>query len=97
MQRLVEQVLSNRLSTSSWRTVKGAVNLWRPLAASRGWSPVIATDDPLAGMKMTVFVMTLTLNTALVYKSISNYVWGLRSWMQHQRQDLGAVLQQLYP
>ena len=87
MQRVVEQVLSNRLATSSWRTVQGALRLWRPLAGQRGWGVVIATDDPQAGMKMTVFVMTLMLNTNLVYKSISNYVWGLRSWMQHQRQQ----------
>lgn len=82
----LEQLLDNRLSTSSWKKISRAVTLWRVLAASEGWSPIISTDDPLRGGKLVAFVLNLVDDTELVYKSIELYVWGLRTWMQLQHQ-----------
>ena len=44
------------------------------------------TDDPIRGGKLSTFVNYLAHETELAYSSISNYVWGLRTWMKFQRQ-----------
>lgn len=82
----LEQIMDNRLSTSSWRSVSAAMSRYLPLCEERGWSPVIATDDPMRGAKLTTFVWTLVASTALVWGSISTYVWGVRVWHMAQRQ-----------
>ena len=91
---IVEGVLDNRLSTSSWRTVKAGVKLWRAVAVERGWSAIIHTDDPHRGAKLVTFVGSLLTDTALVWGSISAYVWGVRTWMTLQHQaDPGLGLE----
>ena len=90
----VEQILDNRLSCSSWRTLGAALNRWRPIAERHGWSVVIPADDPTRGGKLVTFVVTMVDDSDLTYKSIENYVWGLRTWMklQHQPDPAFGVL-----
>ena len=82
----VDELLDNRLSSSSWRTIHAAVKRWRVVAGREGWSTVIPTDDPDRGGKLVAFVLDMVEDSELVYSTIEGYVWGLRSWMKHQRQ-----------
>ena len=84
----VEDVMDNRLSSSSWRTVKGGIKIWREVADLRGWPPIITSDDPMRGGKLAAFVMHMVQNTDLVYGSIEKYIWGVRTFMQvHHEAD----------
>ena len=83
----VERIVDNRLASSSWRKVEAALNHWRPFAAGQGWPTIIRSNDPLRGGKLAGFVTMLVLSTALVYASITKYVWGLCEWMKLQHQD----------
>ena len=46
----------------------------------------MTSDDPERGGKLAAFVLHMVDQTELVYSSISNYVWGLCTWMGLQRQ-----------
>ena len=83
---MVENVLDNRLSSSSWRTVVSGMKLWRQVAEAEGWSPIIVTDDPERGGKLATFVCHMVENTDLVWGSIESYVWGVRTWMKAQHE-----------
>ena len=83
----VEQIIDNRLASSSWRKVDASLKYWRPFAVAQGWPTIIASGDPLRGGKLAGFVTMLVLTTALVYASITKYVWGLCEWMKLQHQD----------
>ena len=82
----LEQVLDNRLAPSSWRTVNTALAKWRKLCAERGWPVVLRTDDPDRGGRLTAFMHYMVEDTELVWGSIQNYLWGLRTWMKLQHQ-----------
>ena len=90
----VEDMLDNRLSDSSWRTVQGGMNIWKEVAAHERWSTILHTDDPDRGPKMVTFVCHMLQDTSLVWGSIESYVWGVRTWMmlQHQADPLMGVL-----
>ena len=90
----LNDILDNRLSASSMRSVTTAANYWYPLAELYGWPRVIVTDDQSRGAKLVTFVLHLLQDTALVADSISNYVWGLRWYMklQHQADPIFGVL-----
>ena len=81
---VMHEVMDNRLSSSSWRTVSAGVAIWGAVCAAYGWERVLRTDDPLRGGKLAAFVLHMTTKTTLVYGSIENYVWGVRVWMQSQ-------------
>ena len=83
---VVENVLDNRLSSSSWRSVMAGLKIWRHVAESEGWSPIIATDDPERGGKLATFVCHMVDNTDLVWGSIETYVWGVRTWVKAQHE-----------
>ena len=89
----VEQIMDNRLSSSSWQKINTALKSWRAFASERGWEVVIKTDDPMRGGKLAAWVTSLVALTSLVYASISKYVWGLCTWMtlQHQADPRVAV------
>ena len=82
----LEQVLDNRLSSSSWRKVKSGMKIWREVADFRGFAHVLATGDRHRGAKLVAFVMHMSMDTELVWGSIQTYVWGVRVWMQSQHQ-----------
>ena len=90
----IEDMLDNRLSDSSWRTIDSGLNRWKELARSEGWSTIIPTDDPDRGPKLATFVCHLLQDTNLVWASIDSYVWGVRTWMmlQHQADPLMGVM-----
>ena len=89
----VEQIMDNRLSSSSWQKINTALKSWRAFASERGWAVVIETDDPMRGGKLAAWVTSLVALTTLVYASISKYVWALCTWMtlQHQADPRVAV------
>ena len=80
------RTLDNRLSESSWRTVKSGLKLWRAVAEDHGWPAIISTDDPLRGGKLVTWVRRMVEDTALTYKSIDCYLWGVRKWHELQEQ-----------
>ena len=82
----LEQVLDNRLSDSSWRTVRAGLTRWRQYCASEGFEPILPSDDPDRGGKLVGFVLLMLVETQLVYASIEHYVWGVRTWMKLQHQ-----------
>ena len=82
----LDEVLDNRLRPSSLRTVDTAVKWWRAVCSKYGWPDVIASDHPERGGRMATFMLYLADDTELTWASISGYEWGLRAWMQLQRQ-----------
>ena len=53
----MHEVMDNRLSSSSWRTVSDGVAIWGAVCAAYGWERVLRTDDPLRGGKLAAFVL----------------------------------------
>ena len=47
----------------------------------------MVTDDSSRGGKLATYVTYMAYETELAFSSISNYVWGLRTWMKFQRQS----------
>ena len=90
----LEELLDNRLATSSWNTVSSGVRRWRAVAATHGWPAVIPTDDPARGGKLVTFVLTMVYETELAYSSIELYAWGMRTWqkLQHQQDPALGVM-----
>ena len=43
---VMHEVMDNRLSSSSWRTVSAGVAIWGAVCAAYGWERVLRTDDP---------------------------------------------------
>lgn len=82
----VEQILDNRLSTSSWRTVSAGLKKWRLVAAREGWPTILHSDDSQRGGRLATWVLDMVEDTELVYSSIEGYLWGVRTWMKLQRQ-----------
>jgi len=82
----VDHVMDNRLGTSSHQSVRAALAHWDVVRARHGWGRILVTDDPTRGGKLATFTMYLVHATELAYSSISNYTWGLRTWMKFQRQ-----------
>ena len=82
----VQEFLSERLKPSSQRTVNAAVSHWRRVVQLYGWNDVILSDDPHRGGKLAAFVMHMARNTDLGSSSISNYVWGLRTFVKSKQQ-----------
>ena len=82
----VMRAMDNRLSVSSWNTIKSGVKRWRRCARDHGFSVVIATDDLERGAKIAYWLKDMVVENVLVWKSISNYLWGMRQWQQLQGQ-----------
>jgi hypothetical protein len=83
----VDRVMDNRLGASSHRSVRAALAYWDTVRGRHSWSRVLVTDDPTRGGKLATFVTFMAFETELAFSSISNYVWGLRTWMKFQRQS----------
>ena len=83
---LLHDVVDNRFAASSWRSIYSGVAKWQVVADKYGWDQVIKTDDPQRGGKLTAFVLSLVKDTDLVFSSIENYLWGVRSWHELQLQ-----------
>jgi hypothetical protein len=83
---MIDDLLDNRLSASSMRSIHAALAKWNEVVLKFGWPRIIASDDPSRGGKLAAFVLQLVHDTTLVASSIVNYVWALRSWMKLQRQ-----------
>ena len=82
----VMRVLDNRLSASSWGTIKSGVKRWRACAMACGFSVILATDDLERGSKIARWLKHMVQENILVWKSISSYLWGMRQWQQLQGQ-----------
>ena len=82
----VEEILSDRLSSSAHGSMSAALTHWRTVVSRYGWPEVIVADDPNRGGKLAAFVVYLVQETHLKATSIANYVWALRAWFKFQRQ-----------
>ena len=68
------------------RMVKSALERWTLVCARHNWSRVIVSDDPSRGGKLATFIVYLLDDTELTAGTITNYLWGVRTWMKLQRQ-----------
>ena len=82
----IDELLDARLSVSSRGTASAALRLWDIIVTRYGWSRIIVSDDPMRGGKLATWINYMVNETSLAASSISNYAWGLRSWMKYQRQ-----------
>ena len=81
-----DEILGQRLSSSSQQSINAALGHWRVVCSRHGWPEVILTDDPLRGGKLATFMMYLCDETDLAGVSIGNYTWALRTHMKQSRQ-----------
>ena len=90
-----EEIMDSRLATKSMGTVQTAADRWQAFCISIGIDPVIMTDDPERGCKMVLWGNSMCDDTSLVYKSIQNYFWGMRTWhkLQHEADPALGVMQ----
>ena len=90
----IDELFDNRLSASSMRTVSRAIDLWDEAREPYGWDQVILTDDRQRGAKMVCFVRHMMRDMNMPYSTITNYVWGMRTWMglQHQADPCAGVI-----
>ena len=90
----LDEIMDNRLSSSSMRKVSRALDLWDEAREHLGWPQVIMTGDPERGAKMVVFARYLAENVDLTYQSICTYVWRLRQWckLQHQADPCEGII-----
>ena len=74
----LEQLLDNRLSDSSWRTIQAGFKRWKEVCKEEGWSTIIPTDDPERGGKLVTFVLCMVDQTEFVFSSHSATpnIWG---------------------
>ena len=82
----VMKAMDNRLSASSWNTIKSGVKRWRRCARDHGFSVILSTDDLERGAKIAYWLKDMVQENVLVWKSISSYLWGMRQWQQLQGQ-----------
>jgi hypothetical protein len=80
------KAMDNRLSASSWNTIKSGVKRWRRCARDHGFSVILSTDDLERGAKIAYWLKDMVQENVLVWKSISSYLWGMRQWQQLQGQ-----------
>ena len=76
----LEEVMDNRLAPSSRAHVDAAAKRWGGYCSLHGWDALLADDDDLRGGKMTAWVLSMVDETELSFKSIVNYVWGMRTY-----------------
>ena len=70
-----DEIMDNRWSVSSMRTIRTALSHWQTVALRYGWDEVTPTDDPGRGGKLVAFVMHLLDKTELVAEPIGSYQW----------------------
>ena len=90
----MDAIMDNRLRPSSMDKVHTAMNRWRAFCETRGWNPLLMTDFSERGGRLAAWILSMLDETALVYKSIVTYVWGVRTWqtLQHQADPVYGVL-----
>jgi hypothetical protein len=76
----MEELLDNRLAPSSRAHVDSAARRWSAFCAEHGWDPLLADDDVGRGGKMSAWILSMVDESELVFKSIVNYIWGMRTW-----------------
>ena len=91
---LFEQVMANRYTSSSWGTINSAVNRWRRFADLHDLPVILPTDHASRGGWMVAWVLSMVQDSNLVFKSIQDYVWGMRVWqtLQHQADPVMGLM-----
>jgi len=82
----VDELLDQRLSSSSLRSMHAALAHWDVVRARHGWERVLRSDHAERGARLVTLLLYLIYETDLVADSISNYIWALRAWNKLQRQ-----------
>ena len=94
LEESVDEVMDNRLAVSSRGKVMTAVNRWTAFCSTKSWSPILCAGDKARGGRVVAWVLQMKDDTNLVFRSISGYVWGMRTWqvLQHQPDPLMGVM-----
>ena len=94
LEESVDEVMDNRLAVSSRSKVMTAVNRWTVFCATKSWSPILESGNKERGGRVAAWVLQMKDETELVFRSISGYVWGMRTWqvLQHQADPLFGVM-----
>ena len=85
-QASVDRLMDNRLAPRSMAVVDSAMSHWSRFCERQGWERLIHSGSTDRGSKLAAFVVYLVEDTELGFKSIENYVWGVRAWQKLQRQ-----------
>ena len=82
----VDELLDNRLSASSLRSMNAVLTHWDLVRDRFGWERVLRSDSVERGCRLVTLLLYFIHETDLVADSISNYFWALRAWNKLQRQ-----------
>ena len=63
MRETIDDIMDNRLSSSSWRTVRSGVKIWFEVCAVHGFDRIIEDDDPERGAMLATFVVHMLQQT----------------------------------
>ena len=82
----LDEIMDNRLRPNSLRKVTAGFTRWAAFADERGWDRIMDSGLPTRGGRLCAWILSLVDDTALVYASISTYVWGMRTMhtLQHK-------------
>ena len=81
-----DELMDARLAPSSHASVQAALRHWEVVRARHRWPLVMVSDDPDRGGKLAAYALYLVYETDLAGSSVTNYVWGLRTYMKHCKQ-----------
>lgn len=82
---MADVVFDQRLAPSSMSRVMTAYRRWEAFAESHDLPVLIPSGHRQRGGWIASWTLQMLTDTALVYSSISTYVWGMRTWhvLQH--------------
>ena len=91
---VLDEVMDNRIAVSSRAKMMSGWNRWCRFCDDMGWSAFLRTGFKRRGGRLAAWVLNMVTDTALVFGSISTYVWGVRTWhvMQHQADPCFGVM-----
>ena len=53
-----------------------------------GWEPLLVTDLPERGGRLAAWILSMVDDTSLSSGTISDYVWGVRTWHVQMHHDV---------
>ena len=75
----LDEVMDNRLRPSSLRKAASGFARWVRFCDVRGWPHLISSGDHSRGGRLAAWILSMVDDSALVFASISTYVWGMRT------------------
>ena len=75
----LDEIMDNRLRPSSLRKANSGFKRWTDFCDIREWPHLMPNALPARGGRMAAWILSMIDDTALVFASISTYVWGMRT------------------